>query len=63
MKAVPFLGGGFGHFYHYAGEIVRHQPLYYSRALDAGRQTGGMFVAGDEYTIAGYGDGHGLAGS
>ncbi len=58
MGAVPFLGGGFGHFYAYASEKIRYAIDRY--AMEAKRQLDVLdrelaereFLAGDEYTIA-----------
>ncbi len=58
MGAVPFLGGGFGHFYAYAPEKFKYPIDRYTmevkRQLDVlDRQLAdNRFVAGDEYSIA-----------
>lgn len=58
MGAAPYLGGGFGHFYHYAPEKYQHPidrfTMEVKRQLDvldrnlAQRQ----YMAGDDYSIA-----------
>ncbi len=58
MGSAPFLGGGFGHFYHYAPEKIEYAINRFS--LEAKRQLDVLdkqlaknkFVAGNEYTIA-----------
>ena len=58
MGAGPFLGGGFGHFYHYAPEKIEYAIDRYSmevkRQFDVlDRQLAdNRFVAGPDYTIA-----------
>ncbi len=58
MGSGPFLGGGFGHFYHYAPTKIEYAVDRYTvevkRQLDVlDRQLSKQrFVAGDEYTIA-----------
>ena len=58
MGAVPFLGGGFGHFYAYAPEKYEYPINRYTmevkRQLDVlDRQLAdNRYIAGDEYTIA-----------
>ncbi|MBU3068236.1 glutathione-dependent disulfide-bond oxidoreductase [Aestuariicella sp. G3-2] len=58
MGSVPFLGGGFGHFYAYAPEKFEYPINRYTmevkRQLDVlDRQLANhRYVAGDEYTIA-----------
>jgi len=58
MGAVPFLGGGFGHFYAYAPEKYKYPIDRYTmevkRQLDVlDRQLAdNRYVAGDEYSIA-----------
>lgn len=58
MGAVPFLGGGFGHFYAYAPEKYKYPIDRYTmevkRQLDVlDRQLAEhRYVAGDEYSIA-----------
>ena len=56
--SAPFLGGGFGHFYHYAPEKFEYPINRY--AMEVKRQLDVLdrnlaerpFLAGDEYTIA-----------
>ncbi|WJD49699.1 glutathione-dependent disulfide-bond oxidoreductase [Enterobacter sp. PGRG2] len=56
--AAPFLGGGFGHFYHYAPVKIEYAINRFT--MEAKRQLDVLdqqlakhkFVAGDEYTIA-----------
>ncbi|WP_437890558.1 glutathione-dependent disulfide-bond oxidoreductase [Phytobacter sp. V91] len=56
--SAPFLGGGFGHFYHYAPVKIEYAINRFT--MEAKRQldvldkqlAGHKFVAGDEYTIA-----------
>ncbi|WP_439135611.1 glutathione-dependent disulfide-bond oxidoreductase [Pseudomaricurvus sp.] len=58
MGSVPFLGGGFGHFYAYAPEKFEYPINRYTmevkRQLDVlDRQLANhRYIAGDEYTIA-----------
>ena len=58
MGSAPFLGGGFGHFYVYAPEILEYPINRYSmevkRQLDVldKQLAAHEFIAGDEYTIA-----------
>lgn len=58
MGSAPFIGGGFGHFYHYAPEKIEYAINRYAmetkRLLDvADRRLGeSRFLAGDDYTIA-----------
>lgn len=58
MGSVPFLGGGFGHFYAYAPEKYQYPIDRYTmevkRQLDVlDRQLANhRYIAGDEYTIA-----------
>lgn len=58
MGAGPFLGGGFGHFYHYAPEKIEYAIDRYSmevkRQFDVlDRQLAdNRFIAGADYTIA-----------
>lgn len=58
MASVPFLGGGFGHFYAYAPEKYEYPINRYTmevkRQLDVlNRQLANhRYIAGDEYTIA-----------
>ena len=56
--AAPFLGGGFGHFFHYAPEKIEYAINRF--AMEAKRQLDLLdkelatkpYIAGDEYTIA-----------
>lgn len=56
--AAPYLGGGFGHFYHYAPEKIEYAINRFT--MEAKRQLDVLdkqlakhpFVAGEEYTIA-----------
>ncbi|CAK9883951.1 MAG: Disulfide-bond oxidoreductase YghU [Candidatus Erwinia impunctatus] len=56
--AAPLLGGGFGHFYHYAPEKIEYAIDRFT--MEAKRQLDLLdkqlsthrFIAGDEYTIA-----------
>ena len=56
--AAPFLGGGFGHFFHYAPEKIKYAINRF--AMEAKRQLDLLdkelatkpYIAGDEYTIA-----------
>lgn len=58
MGAAPFLGGGFGHFYHYAPVELEYPINRY--AMEAKRQLHVLdqllaerpYIAGQEYTIA-----------
>jgi len=58
MGSAPFLGGGFGHFYHYAPEKYQYPIDRY--AMETKRQLDVLdkklakcqFIAGQEYTIA-----------
>lgn len=58
MGSAPFLGGGFGHFYHYAPEKYEYPINRY--AMEVKRQLDVMdrhladrdWMAGDDYTIA-----------
>ena len=58
MGSAPFLGGGFGHFYHYAPEKLEYPINRY--AMETKRQLDVLdqqladheFVAGADYTIA-----------
>ncbi|MDJ0916497.1 MAG: glutathione-dependent disulfide-bond oxidoreductase [Woeseiaceae bacterium] len=58
MGSAPFLGGGFGHFYHYAPEPYEYPIDRY--AMEVKRQLDVLdqnlaereFLAGDDYTIA-----------
>ena len=58
MGSAPFLGGGFGHFYHYAPEKIEYAINRY--AMEVKRQLDVLdrhladhrFMAGDDYTIA-----------
>lgn len=56
--AAPFLGGGFGHFYHYAPEPMEYPinrfTMEVKRQLDLLDQELAKkpYIAGDEYTIA-----------
>lgn len=58
MGSAPFLGGGFGHFYHYAPVKIEYAINRY--AMETKRQLDVLdkqlaktqYVAGDEYTIA-----------
>ena len=58
MGSAPFLGGGFGHFYHYAPEKYEYPINRYAmetkRQLDVldRRLAENEFVAGADYTIA-----------
>ncbi|MDC8831084.1 glutathione-dependent disulfide-bond oxidoreductase [Alteromonas gilva] len=58
MGSAPFLGGGFGHFYHYAPEKYQYPIERYTmevkRQLDVLDQqlAKHTYVAGNEYTIA-----------
>ena len=58
MGSAPFLGGGFGHFYHYAPEKIEYAINRY--AMEVKRQLDVLdrhladhrFMAGADYTIA-----------
>lgn len=56
--AAPFVGGGFGHFYHYAPEKIEYAINRYTletkRLLDVldRRLAESRFLGGDAYTIA-----------
>ena len=58
MGSAPFLGGGFGHFYHYAPEKIEYAINRY--AMEVKRQLDVLdrhladhrFMAGEDYTIA-----------
>jgi GST-like protein len=58
MGAAPFVGGGFGHFYHYAPFRIEYAIDRY--AMETKRQLHVLdthlgtheYLAGDEYTIA-----------
>lgn len=58
MGSAPFLGGGFGHFYHYAPEKIEYAIDRYTmetkRQLDVldRRLAESRYLGGDEYTIA-----------
>ncbi|MGE0628592.1 MAG: glutathione-dependent disulfide-bond oxidoreductase [Hyphomicrobiaceae bacterium] len=58
MGATPYLGGGFGHFYHYAPVKLQYAidrfAMETKRQLDLlNRQLAdNEYIAGDEYTIA-----------
>ncbi len=65
--AAPFLGGGFGHFYHYAPMKIEYAinrfTMEAKRLLDVldKQLAQHKFIAGDEYTIADMAIGRGLA--
>ncbi len=56
--SAPYMGGGFGHFYHYAPEKIEYAINRF--AMEAKRQLDVLdrqlaqhrYIAGDEYTIA-----------
>lgn len=56
--AAPFLGGGFGHFFHYAPEKIPYAIDRYT--MEAKRQLDVLdkelahktYISGDQYTIA-----------
>ncbi|WP_312241239.1 glutathione-dependent disulfide-bond oxidoreductase [Pantoea sp.] len=56
--SAPYLGGGFGHFYHYAPEKIEYAINRF--AMEAKRQldvldrqlAGHQYIAGEEYSIA-----------
>ena len=59
MGSAPYLGGGYGHFYHYAPSKMQYPIDRF--AMEAKRQLDvlekqlaktGRYIAGDEYTIA-----------
>lgn len=58
MGSAPFIGGGFGHFYHFAPTKIEYAIDRYAmetkRLFDvANRRLGeSRFLAGDDYTIA-----------
>ena len=58
MGSAPYLGGGFGHFYHYAPFKMEYPIIRFAmetkRQLDVlDRQLAtNKYIAGDEYTIA-----------
>ncbi|WBU51923.1 glutathione-dependent disulfide-bond oxidoreductase [Paracoccus sp. SCSIO 75233] len=58
MGSAPFVGGGFGHFYHYAPEKIRYAIDRYTmetkRQLDVldKHLAENRYMAGDEYSIA-----------
>ena len=58
MGSTPYVGGGFGHFYHYAPVKIEYAinrfAMEAKRLLDVlnRRLADNTFVAGDEYTIA-----------
>ncbi len=58
MGSAPFIGGGFGHFYHYAPVKIEYAINRYAmetkRLFDvANRRLGeSRYLAGDDYTIA-----------
>lgn len=58
MASTPYIGGGFGHFYHYAPVKIQYAidrfTMEAKRQLDVlDRQlAGNEYIAGDEYTIA-----------
>lgn len=58
MGSAPFIGGGFGHFYHYAPEKYEYPINRYSmetkRLFDVAnnRLKDNRFLGGDDYTIA-----------
>ncbi|WBU64595.1 glutathione-dependent disulfide-bond oxidoreductase [Paracoccus aerodenitrificans] len=58
MGSAPFVGGGFGHFYHYAPEKIKYAIDRYTmetkRQLDVLDQhlADNRFMAGEEYSIA-----------
>jgi GST-like protein len=58
MGSTPYVGGGFGHFYHYAPVKIEYAinrfAMEAKRLLDVldRRLADNAFVAGDEYTIA-----------
>jgi GSH-dependent disulfide-bond oxidoreductase len=58
MGSAPYLGGGFGHFYHYAPEKIKYAvdrfTMETKRQLDVLDRTlsDRPYISGDEYTIA-----------
>lgn len=58
MGSAPYLGGGFGHFYHYAPEQweypINRFAMEVKRQLDVldRHLANSRYLAGDEYTIA-----------
>ncbi|PVZ66676.1 glutathione-dependent disulfide-bond oxidoreductase [Pelagibaculum spongiae] len=58
MGSAPYLGGGFGHFYHYAPEKIEYCidrfAMEVKRQLDVldKQLANNRYIAGDEYTIA-----------
>ena len=58
MGSAPFIGGGFGHFYHYAPVKIEYAINRYAmetkRLFDVAnrRLAESRFLAGDDYTIA-----------
>jgi GST-like protein len=58
MGSAPFVGGGFGHFYHYAPEKIQYPIDRY--AMETKRQLSVLdqllanrtYIAGDDYSIA-----------
>jgi GST-like protein len=58
MGSAPFVGGGFGHFYHYAPEKLQYPIDRYTmetkRQLDLLNQllAARPFIAGEHYSIA-----------
>jgi GSH-dependent disulfide-bond oxidoreductase len=58
MGSAPFMGGGFGHFYHYAPVRIEYAIDRYAmetkRLFDVAdrRLAESRFLAGDDYTIA-----------
>lgn len=59
MSGAPFIGGGFGHFYHYAPIKIEYAIDRYSMetkrlvdVLDKHLASGGPYVCGEQYTIA-----------
>jgi len=62
MGSTPYVGGGFGHFYAYAPVKIKYAidrfAMEVKRQLDVLDQqlAENQFIAGDEYTIARYGD-------
>lgn len=58
MGSAPYLGGGFGHFYHYANEKMQYPidrfTMETKRQLDVldKQLKKNTYITGDEYTIA-----------
>ena len=58
MGSAPYLGGGFGHFYHYAKEKIKYPidrfAMEVKRQLDVLNQhlDGKKYMVAEEYTIA-----------